>query len=110
MGRPTGGGPPPVRHDGDEISVSPNGRLIAFPRIEDGCAAGALVVRDLVSGTEKVWHPSTRDIGSVALMIPAIRPSGAHDAGQDRRNRPTSARTGSSLRTQPAARGALRLR
>jgi hypothetical protein len=63
---PLAGGRPRFVTDGDEVSVSPNGRLIAFPRIEDGCAAGALVVRDLVTGNERIWHPSTLDVGSVA--------------------------------------------
>ena len=72
---PLAGGRPRFVTQGDEISVSPNGRLIAFPRIEDGCAAGALVVRDLVTGSEKVWHPSTGDVGSVAWA-----PDGRHIA------------------------------
>jgi hypothetical protein len=72
---PLAGGRPRFVTHGDEISVSPNGRLIAFPRIEDGCAAGALVVRDLVTGSEKVWHPSTGDVGSVAWA-----PDGRHIA------------------------------
>ncbi|MCA1841595.1 MAG: hypothetical protein LC792_00125 [Actinobacteria bacterium] len=72
---PLAGGRPRFVTNGDEISFSPNGRLIAFPRIEDGCAAGALVVRDLVTGIEKVWHPSTGDVGSVAWA-----PDGRHIA------------------------------
>jgi hypothetical protein len=63
---PLAGGRPKFVTDGDEVSFSPNGRLIAFPRIEDGCAAGALVVRDLVTGVERVWHPANGDIRSVA--------------------------------------------
>lgn len=63
---PLAGGRPKFVTDGDEVSVSPNGRFIAFPRIEDGCAAGALVVRDLVTGVERVWHPANGDIRSIA--------------------------------------------
>jgi len=63
---PLAGGRPAFVTDGDEVSVSPNGRLIAFPRIEDGCGAGALVVRDLVTGVERMWHPANGDIRSVA--------------------------------------------
>jgi len=72
---PLAGGRPRFVTDGGEISVSPNGRLIAFPRIEDGCAAGALVVRDLMTGRERVWHPSTGDVASVAWA-----PDGHHIA------------------------------
>ena len=72
---PLAGGRPRFVTHGGEISVSPNGHLIAFPRIEDGCAAGALVVRDLVTGRERVWHPSTRDVMSVAWA-----PDGRHVA------------------------------
>src|SRR5437764_8008851 len=72
---PLAGGRPRFVTHGGEISVSPNGRLIAFPRIEDGCAAGALVVRDLMTGRERVWHPSTGDVASVAWA-----PDGHHIA------------------------------
>jgi len=72
---PLAGGRPRFVTYGGEIAVSPNGRLIAFPRIEDGCAAGALVVRDLVTGRERVWHPSTGDVVSVAWA-----PDGRHVA------------------------------
>lgn len=72
---PLAGGRPRFVTHGGEISVSPNGRLIAFPRIEDGCGAGALVVRDLGTGRERIWHPSTGDVVAVAWA-----PDGRHIA------------------------------
>jgi hypothetical protein len=70
---PLAGGRPRFVTEGGEVSVSPDGRLIAFPRIEDGCAAGAIVVRDLVTGRERTWHPSTGDVNAVVWA-----PDGRH--------------------------------
>jgi len=53
---PINGGTPSKIASGDHVSVSPDGTKLAFARLEDGCAAGALVVRDLTSGDEIVWR------------------------------------------------------
>lgn len=59
---PLAGGEPVVVAPGEHVSVSPDGSKLAFPRVEDGCAAGALVVRDLVTGTERTWRASRAEV------------------------------------------------
>jgi hypothetical protein len=62
------GGSPSRITDGYSVSVSPDGTRIAFPRLLDGCAAAAIVVRDIQRGTETIWDGTSTisEVGSVA--------------------------------------------
>lgn len=58
-----GGDPESVTWGVGPVSISPDGGWLAFPRIVDGCEAGALVLHEVVTGAERIWPAGDGFVG-----------------------------------------------